>query len=86
MENKIVIEMLKKSKENAELREFTDQNNQLMQQIVNSQAQTTNYNSYQCYTKNNMTINVFLNEQCGAAMNLTDFVQQLNVSLDDLKY
>tara|TARA_B100001057_G_scaffold495908_1_gene595980 strand:- start:1666 stop:2613 length:948 start_codon:yes stop_codon:yes gene_type:complete len=87
MENKIVIEMLKKSKENAELMEsLIDQNNQLMQQLVNSQAQTTNYNSYQSYTKNNMTINVFLNEQCGAAMNLTDFVQQLNVSLDDLKY
>ncbi len=33
-----------------------------------------------------MTINVFLNEECKNAMNLTDFVDQFKVSLEDLKY
>ena len=33
-----------------------------------------------------MTINVFLNEQCKNAMNLTDFVENVKVSLDDLQY
>ena len=33
-----------------------------------------------------MTINVFLNEKCKDAMNLTDFVDQLKVTLQDLEY
>tara|TARA_Y200000002_G_scaffold301568_1_gene256784 strand:+ start:55 stop:963 length:909 start_codon:yes stop_codon:yes gene_type:complete len=38
-----------------------------------------------CYNQK-MTINVFLNEECKNAMNLTDFVDQFKVSLEDLKY
>ena len=33
-----------------------------------------------------MTINVFLNEKCKDAMNLTNFIQNIQVSLDDLMY
>lgn len=33
-----------------------------------------------------MTINVFLNEQCKDALNLTDFVQSIKVTLEDLQY
>ena len=39
----------------------------------------TNYN-------NKMTINMYLNEECKDAMNLTDFVNKVQVSLDDLMY
>lgn len=35
---------------------------------------------------NNISINVYLNENCKNAMNLTDFVEQINVSLEDLMY
>ena len=35
---------------------------------------------------NNITINLFLNEYCKNAMNLTDFVNNLQVSLKDLDY
>jgi hypothetical protein len=35
---------------------------------------------------NNISINVYLNEKCKNAMNLTDFVDQINVSLEDLVY
>ena len=35
---------------------------------------------------NNITINLFLNEYCKDAMNLTDFVDNLQVSLRDLDY
>ena len=38
-----------------------------------------------CYNQK-MTINVFLNEECKNAMNLTDFVDQFKVSLEDLHY
>ena len=33
---------------------------------------------------NNVSINVFLNEHCKNAMNLTDFVNQIRITLDDL--
>jgi hypothetical protein len=33
-----------------------------------------------------MTINVFLNEQCKDALNLTDWVNNIKVTLEDLKY
>ena len=44
---------------------------------------TTNY-----YNLNNkkMTINVFLNEECKNVMNLTDFIENVKVSLEDLSY
>tara|TARA_B110000037_G_scaffold85614_1_gene101553 strand:+ start:151 stop:1098 length:948 start_codon:yes stop_codon:yes gene_type:complete len=35
---------------------------------------------------NKMSINIFLNQKCKNAMNLTDFVDQLKVSLEDLIY
>ena len=35
---------------------------------------------------NNISINVYLNENCKNAMNLTDFVEKINVSLEDLIY
>jgi len=35
---------------------------------------------------NNMTINVFLNEHCKDAMNLTDFINGIKISLEDLEY
>ena len=35
---------------------------------------------------NSMTINVFLNKECKNAMNLTDFMNSLQLSLEDLQY
>ena len=37
-------------------------------------------------TTNKMTVNVFLNEQCKGAMNLTDFVDSMVISVSDLDY
>jgi len=50
---------------------------------IQSNSQQTIYNN--CNNQN-MTINVFLNEQCKDALNLTDFVQNIKVTLEDLKY
>jgi len=46
-------------------------------------SQQTIYNN--CNNQN-MTINLFLNEQCKDALNLTDFVQNIKVTLEDLQY
>ena len=35
---------------------------------------------------NTISINVFLNKECSNAMNLTDFIDNLNVSLEDLNF
>lgn len=35
---------------------------------------------------NKMTINMYLNEQCKDAMNMTDFLEQLRITEDDLQY
>ena len=37
-------------------------------------------------TTNNISINVFLNEKCKNAPNLTDFVNQIKVQLEDVMY
>ena len=44
-------------------------------QLIPKVGNTTNYNK--------MTVNVFLNEKCKNAMNLTDFVEQLHVSFQN---
>lgn len=43
-------------------------------------------NIYNDCHNNKMTINLFLNEECKNAMNLTDFVDNMKISLEDLKY
>lgn len=67
------------------LKQVLEQNNVLQQQIIelSKKQQTVNYNTH---NNNKMTINVFLNEICKDAINLTEFLQGLNVSLDDLMY
>ena len=50
----------------------------------NTHQQITNNTINNTYNK--MSINIFLNEKCKNAMNLTDFVNQITISLDDLEY
>ena len=49
---------------------------------TNNKLQTV----YNNCNNQNMTINVFLNEQCKDALNLTDWVNNIKVSLKDLQY
>jgi|UniRef100_A0A6C0AJW8 hypothetical protein len=67
------------------LKQLVTQNQTLQKQLIElSNKQTTvNYNN--CHNKK-MTINVFLNEECKNAMNLTDFVNGVQVSLNDIMY
>ena len=49
---------------------------------------TNNNNNYKdnTFNTNNISINMFLNEKCKNAMNLTDFVNQIKVQLEDVMY
>ena len=64
---------------------LVEQNNTLMEKLVALSKERTVINYQNCHNKK-MTINVFLNEQCKNAMNLTEFVENVKVSLDDLMY
>tara|TARA_Y100000591_G_scaffold313039_1_gene318118 strand:+ start:10237 stop:11067 length:831 start_codon:yes stop_codon:yes gene_type:complete len=59
----------------------TEFNKKISEEITKPQQ-----NIYNDCHNNKMTINVFLNQECKNAMNLTDFVDNLKISLEDLKY
>ena len=50
--------------------------------ILKTSNNTNNFNN----CNNKITLNVYLNEHCKNAMNLTDFVNQIQISLEDLEY
>ena len=78
--------------------EFKEQLKQQQQQILNlhtlleksiehnniltSKLETPNVTNI----NNNLTLNLFLNHECKDAMNITDFLETVNLSIDDLNY
>ena len=58
---------------------------ELTQSMV-KQQKVSNQTIYNNCNTQNMTINVFLKEQCKNAINLTDWVKGIKVSLEDLHY
>jgi len=67
------------------LNKLVEQNNTLMEKVIELSKDRQVINYQNCGNKK-MTINVFLNQECKNAMNLTDFVENVKVSLEDLKY
>jgi hypothetical protein len=58
-------------------------------EIYKTNGNTTNNNNTTNFTNcnnKNLTVNVYLNEHCKDAMNLTDFVNQITVQLEDILY
>jgi hypothetical protein len=65
----------------------TEQQNKLMESVVKlAEQQANNITNTNCNNTNNISINLFLNEECKNAMNLTDFVDNIKVSIQDLEY
>ena len=58
--------------------------------ILKTKGNTTNNNTQNfdnnTFNTNNISINLYLNEHCKNAMNLTDFVDQIKVQLEDIMY
>jgi hypothetical protein len=67
------------------LNDILQQNKALCENLIEL-SKEKKYISYQNCNNKKMTINVFLNEECKDAMNLTDFVENVKVSLEDLNY
>jgi len=80
--NLIMKELIKSNNNNGnlihEVKKIKEKNGQIVKQnITNNNVQNI---------QNNISINVFLNEHCQNAMSLTDFVKQLQITFEDLKY
>ena len=62
-----------------------EQNQELTKQIIELSKQTSVTNNTINNNNNNFSINVFLNETCKDALNITDFVDSLVLSINDLE-
>lgn len=60
------------------LEKTIEQQQDTINKLIPKVGNTTNYNK--------MTVNLFLNENCKDAMNLTDFVESLSLTFDDVLY
>jgi Zinc finger, C2H2 type len=69
-------------KENNDFKQLMiEQNKQILELAKNTNNINNNINT----TNNNFNLNVFLNETCKDAMNIMDFVSQLQIGVDDLE-
>jgi len=75
--NEVLLELIKQNQEFKQL--LVEQNKQVIS--LASKPTITNNNTL----NNNFNLTVFLNETCKDAMNLTDFVDSLNLTLTDLE-
>jgi len=64
-----------------EVRKLKESKNQIVTQNITNNNQNNQTNNIQ-----NLSINVFLNEHCQNAMSLTDFIEQLQITFEDLKH
>ena len=70
-------------KENQEFKQLLiDQNKQMMKMAGNMGNNTVN-NTNNVNSHNKFNLNVFLNEDCKNAMSLTDFVNSMNLTIED---
>ena len=67
--------------------ELMKQNNELQNKIIEISEKSNTNNSYNHTNSHNKTFNlqVFLNETCKDAMNIMDFVNSMEINLDDLE-
>jgi len=80
--NNIIFELIKQNQEFKEL--IIEQNNKIIE-LANKVGSTTNTNCNNTNTNNNhFNLQIFLNETCKDALNLTEFVEQIKLQLSDL--
>jgi hypothetical protein len=82
--NEIVIKLINQNKELQQM--LLDQNNKFFEMAKDTKdAKITNNTVNNTTNNNNFNLNVFLNETCKDALNLSDFVSSLQVKLKDLE-
>ncbi len=80
--------VLKLIKDNSEMMKIIkgqqEQINSIIPKVGNITNNTTNNTTHN--TTNNFNLNVFLNEKCKDALNISDFIDSLKITLDDLLF
>jgi len=74
------IELVKDNQEFKQL--LIDQNKQMME-MASNMGNNNNNNNNNVNSHNKFNLNVFLNEDCKNAMSLTDFVNSMNLTIED---
>ena len=92
MDSDLVIELLKQNQEfkelmvdqNKQLQQTQEHNNDLQKQLLEvvKDGKTIN-NTINNTTNNRFNLNVFLNETCKDAINLNDFIQSIELTVND---
>ncbi len=86
----LVMELIKQNKNLQDM--LSEQHSKMYEIAKEGKIINTNNNNNNNTTNNNTTnnnhfnLNVFLNETCKDAINMTDFIDSLNVKLKDLEY
>ena len=82
LSNNVIIELVKQNQEFKEL--IIEQNKQIME-LTTKVIHNTNITNNNCNNKTKFNLNLFLNEQCKDALNIMDFVNNLQLQLTDLE-
>ena len=72
-------------KENAEFKQLIMDQNKQMAQISSNAIMNSGHNTINSNNNKTFNLQVFLNETCKDAINLTDFVNQIQLSVSDLE-
>lgn len=80
--NSIIFDIIKQNQEFKEL--IVEQNKKIIELSKNNSITTNTYNNLTT-NNNKFNLNFFLNEQCKDALNITDFMQSIKLSLTDLE-
>jgi len=86
-----LLEQELKQKEVKDLKKELEHKNKILEKTekmveILKEGKTINNNNYNNCNNKNLTVNVYLSEHCKNAMNLTDFVNQIQVQLEDVMY
>ena len=63
-----------------------EQNEKLQEQLISLSREKNSIVNNIVNNTNNFNLNVFLNEKCKDALNISDFIESLKITLDDLAY
>ena len=81
IKDKLVLKLIKDNSEMMKIiKGHQEQINSIIPKVGNITNNTTNN------TTNNFNLNVFLNEKCKDALNISDFIDSLKITLDDLLF
>jgi hypothetical protein len=86
IKDKLVLKLIK---DNSEMMKIIKGQQEQINSIIPKIGNTTNNNTTNNTmnnTTNNFNLNVFLNEKCKDALNISDFIDSLKITLDDLLF